>query len=112
MTAIINAQHAWVRMLVCLLLLLPGFLLFLFPGGGYLAEVYWFLILVILCFWTMWLSLGQPDGAAAVHAETPDGQANACEARTPPNRALARVLAQRLNYFITVPRRWWRAFGK
>jgi hypothetical protein len=72
MTAIKVLQHAWARVLVCLLLLLPGFLLFLLPRGSYLAQVYWLLILLVLCFWTMLFSLGQPEsGAEAVAPKGP-----------------------------------------
>ncbi len=73
MTAITVGQHFWARLLVCLLLLLPGFLLFLLPEGGDLAEGYWLLILFVLCFWVMLLSsICQPEGgAAAVHAKEP-----------------------------------------
>jgi len=72
MTAITVAKHSWARLLVCLLLLLPGFLLFLLPGGSDLAQGYWLLILFILCFWTLALSLGQPEGGAeAVDAKGP-----------------------------------------
>lgn len=71
MTSIKVAQHTWARVLVCLLLLLPVVLLFMLPGGSFLAEGHWFWMLLILCFWIMLVSLGQPDDAAPVQVKEP-----------------------------------------
>jgi hypothetical protein len=56
-----SKEHTWVRLLVCLLLLLPLALLFLLPAGGILAGVHWFWLLLVLCFWLMLFSIGRPD---------------------------------------------------
>lgn len=42
-----SRQQTWVRLLVCLLLLLPAALLFLLPGSGLLAGTHWFWLLLV-----------------------------------------------------------------
>lgn len=58
-----SKEHTWVRLLVCLLLLLPLALLFLLPAGSVVAGAHWFWLLLVLCFALMLFSLGIPDDA-------------------------------------------------
>ena len=58
----------WSRLLLVLLLLLPLAVLFLLPGGGVVYGgmwLMWFWLVLLLCFWMIWMMVGVPAGAAA-----------------------------------------------
>jgi len=56
-------QHTWLRILACLLLLLPAALLFLLPSGEFVIGAHWLWMLLVACFWLMLFSIGAPDEA-------------------------------------------------
>lgn len=54
----------WTRLMFVLLLLLPLAVLFLLPGGGLFHGGMWFWMVLLLCFWLIWMLIGVPSAEA------------------------------------------------
>lgn len=52
-------------LLLILLLLSPLFILFLLPGSGFVHSGLWFWLVLLLCWWLIWLLLGMPKEKTA-----------------------------------------------
>lgn len=59
----------WLQLLLVLALLLPLAILFLLPGGSLITGGLWFWLLLLVCFWVIWMIVA-PRAEAAV--ETPE----------------------------------------
>lgn len=57
-------QDAWLRLLLILMLLMPLAILFLLPGGGLFFGGMWFWLILLLCFWMIWMMIGMPADEA------------------------------------------------
>lgn len=57
------------RLIHILLLSLPLIILFLMPGGALLGGM-WFWMLLLLCFWMLWMMVGVPADEGEAVAET------------------------------------------
>lgn len=57
------------RLIYILLFLLPLIILFLMPSGALLGAT-WFWLLLLVCFWLIWMLIGVPPDEGAPPAET------------------------------------------
>lgn len=54
-------SHTWYRLLLILVLLLPLAVVFLMPGGGFVAGGFLFWVALLICFWMIAKILGTPE---------------------------------------------------
>jgi membrane-associated protease RseP (regulator of RpoE activity) len=86
-----RTYDVWAQLLLILALLMPLAVLFLLPGGGLLAGGLWFWLVLLVCFWFIWLVLApsarraagppEPEPRTLTDAEVPEAVREVMEVR-------------------------------